>query len=174
MSEWEEYKGKIEQEMEEKDGYAIIMFTDRFEVDKYPLSEERKKDLEQNFGQKLVDMRVFNEECECRIFRGDAGKKFHWRVRKDVKKNQSDGRSSEQYFDDEQYLDIDEIKSKRSFKEEGKVYATGGGAYRIPVKSYDEVKNAKLIIRNYLEYEEETGQAYIKDWRLVKIFREEE
>ena len=77
MDGWSVWKSKIEMEK----GYAVMMFTDRFEVDGYPLSPECEQMLASGFEDKLLDMRVFNEEKEYRIFRGDAGRDFHFRER---------------------------------------------------------------------------------------------
>ena len=65
-----------------------------------------------------------------------------------------------------QELDSNEQKSK---PEKGIAYATGGGRYELPLKDY---RDAKIKIRNYLEYEEDTMQLYISDWRIIGFSKE--
>ena len=55
--------------------------------------------------------------------------------------------------------------------ENGKVFATGGGEYNLPIENY---KNQKLKIRNYLGEDTETGALFIKDWRMVGFGQWEE
>lgn len=142
---------------EMKRGYAVMMLTDRFLVDEWPISEENDQLLEKDFESKLLDMRIFNESMEFRIFRSDIGKDFHYCTLADEPHSQ--------YFDEAQYLDIDDKYSK----ENGMVQTTGGGKYNLPLQKY---RNAKVVIRNYIEYDKDNGQAYIKNWRLLK-FEEE-
>lgn len=161
MSGWKEWKKKIEVEK----GYAILLFTDRFQVDEWPLSKENEDGLEKDFDDKLLDMRVFCEEMESRIFRGDAGSDFFSRTAIDA------GRD---FYDDEQFLDIDETLSEKGENGFWKIRATGGGSYCLPVKAFvntkgllaDSIQNAKIRLRNYIDYDEKSGQAYIRDWRL--------
>lgn len=153
---WEdlEYKVQIQR------GYAIIMTTDRFVADEYPLSTQNKEYLKSNI-EKLLDMRIFNEHAEYRVFRGDIGRSFMMRFKQDTE--------GEDYYDDEQYLDIDESRSAPGFQKGKQVRATGGGYYALPL---DSCKGIKLIIRNYLGYRDGSGQAYIKDWRLLGFYQE--
>lgn len=148
---WEDFKQQIEM----SEGYAVIMLTDSFIVDRYPLSSENEKLLEEALDQKLLDMRIFNENIEYRLFRTDAGKEFR------ISRLSDEGRD---FFDESQYLDVDDKRSEESFKRDGIVRATGGGYYRLPLESY---RNAKVIIRNYVDYDENSGQAYVKAWRLA-------
>lgn len=148
---WDNFK----QQVEMAQGYAVVMLTDRFIVDRYPLSTENEQLLGAVFEQKLLDMRVFNESMEYRLFRTDAGKEFKFSSLPD------EGR---EFFDDFHYLDIDEKRSEETFRRDGTVRATGGGYYRLPLEDYH---NAKVIIRNYVDYDENSGQAYIKAWRLA-------
>lgn len=156
LNTWDEWKQKIEI----KNGYAVMMFTDRFEVEVYPFSKQIEKHLMECFEDKLLDLRVFNENAEYRIFRGDAGKAFRFRIQDDT---------GEEYYDDEQYLDIDEARSLESFQKGKIVRATGGGYYKLPLETF---YGAKVRLRNYLAYEEDSGQAYIKDWRLLGFYLE--
>ena len=48
--------------------------------------------------------------------------------------------------------------------DKGAVYATGGGKYPFPIEEYNDTK---IRIRNYLEEDDDTGELYVKDWRLV-------
>ncbi len=104
---------------------------------------------------------MFNEEEEVKWFRG-ADQKLQCRERKD----QEDQMDPLFFWDEWQYLDINEQKSK---PEKGIAYATGGGRYELPLKDY---RDAKIKIRNYLEYEEDTMQLYISDWRIIGFSKE--
>lgn len=151
---WYDYRNKISI----KNGYAVVMFTDKFEFLAYPFDEKTNKILNEDFEKKLIDMRIFNKDKEYRIFRGDISGNFHFRDSDDYIKND--------YYDDEQYLDIDTKRSADSFKNDGIVRATGGGNYKLPFCDFNDIK---ICIRNYIDYDNESGQAYIKDWRLVGL-----
>ena len=148
-----------------EEGFLFAMLTDEIVWERWPLSLEEKEAFRKKEG-KLLDIRIFNEEKELRMFRGDIGRKFLGRILEDKK----DSLDEAECFDEEQYLDIDAKRSESLFFKEGKVKATGGGCYHLPLKRFE---NAKIKVRNYLGYYEETGQAYVKDWRLVELFQEE-
>lgn len=152
---WEEWRQKIEKSITK--GYAVIMTTDSFIVDNYPLKDENEQYLAEKLNDRALDIRIFNKNMEYRIFRGDVGRKFAYRLKEDV---------GEEFFDDEQYLDIDTDRSLSFFSKEHKVQATGGGYYMLPLDSMEDVK---IKIRNYIAYEKDSGEAYIKDWRLVEF-----
>ncbi len=145
-------------------GFIFAILTDEIFWEKWPLKTDRKK-LFREKEKKLLDIRIYNSKREVRIFRSDIGRKFQGRSLNDEKEvlNHQD------YFDEEQFLDIDDIRSKELFAREGKVQATGGGRYPLPLPDF---RNAKLRIRNYLGYYEKSGQAYVKDWRLMDLFQD--
>lgn len=136
--------------------YVIITYTDSFEVIKYSdLSDAKIKE------EKLLDIRIFNESAEIRMYRDYCGNTFYPIV------EIVDSRMQDkfEYYDDYQYIDID---TKRSVKNsDGKVRATGGGWYRFPFSGKD-IEGIKLQIRNYVAFDQ-NGQAYIKAWRLVSF-----
>ncbi len=153
-------------------GFVFAMFTDGIVFERWPFWEEGKSTAREALErfrtkeEKLLDIRLFNREKELRMFRGNIGGTFLGRVLED-----EPGLFDEAvYFDEEQYLDIDTKRSETLFAGEGKVRATGGGIYRLPLKRFE---NAKVKVRNYLGYYENTGQAYVKDWRLVELIQEE-
>ena len=152
---WEERK----QEIGIATGYAVLMFTDQFVVDDYPLSGETEKLLREELDEKLLDMRIFDEKQEYRLFRADAGSGFHARTLRE---------EGADCFEELHYLDIDAKRSAESFAQNRIVRATGGGLYRLPLKSYNDLC---VIVKNHVAYDEETGAAYISDWRLAG-FRE--
>jgi len=153
MEGWKE----LENNIDITDGYGILTFIDKFEVLEYPFNDEIKKELEEVWKKKLLDIRIFNSEKEYRVFRGDLKNEFIYCF--------TDDSFTKDYYDDEQYLDIDSTKKKKN----GAVTATGGGKYKLPFSEKNEVK---LHIRNYIDYDEKYGQAYIKRWRITDI-REE-
>ena len=165
------------------EGFLFAMLTDEIVFERWPLAPDEKKAFPEKEG-KLLDIRIFNEERELRMFRGDIGGRLRGRMQEETGRTSDTGEDCHmeqafdtgedsdtlEYFDEEQYLDIDSACSRELFAREGKVQATGGGRYRLPLAGFE---NAKIKIRNYLGYYEETGQAYVRDWRLVSLFQEE-
>ncbi len=160
MADWKDYLPKIDI----KNGYAVIMFTDCFEIAEYPITDsETAEKLDKDFASKLIDMRIFDEEKEYRIFRGDvSSKSFFFR--------KLDDSYSEINFDDEQFVDIDAVRTTADCINSGKARAIGGGFYKMPLKNVQNSRldEIKIYIRNYVDYDE-YGQAYIKDWRITAI-----
>ncbi len=139
------------------EGYLIAMLTDRL----YIRELGREEPDQDEFYEKAMEIRMFNEEEEVKWFRG-VGQELRCRERKDRKEDMD----PLFFWDEWQYLDIDGPRSK---PEKGIAYATGGGRYELPLGDY---KDAKIKIRNYLEYEEDTMQLYILDWRIVGFSKE--
>lgn len=121
------------------EGFLFAMLTDEVVFERWPLAPDRKEAFRKKEG-KLLDIRIFNEQKELRMFRGDMGGTLRGRVREDKER----ALDKSEYFDEEQYL-------------------------ALPPAGFTD---AKIKIRNYLAYYEETGQAYVRDWRLAGLFRE--
>ena len=137
-----------------KAGPAVIMLTNRFLVAPYPFRSETIVEINQD---KLLELRIFDDNMELKLFRGSVGKELKYRYLSDA--------DCQDYFDDEQYLDVDEKRSKDC----DNVRSTGGGTYAVPLASFCD---AKLKLRNYVRYDE-NGQCYIWDWRMLEFFNEE-
>ncbi|EFU76501.1 type III-D CRISPR-associated protein Csx19 [Lachnoanaerobaculum saburreum] len=154
-------------------GYALIQCTDCYTVLELPVSDidiyentdgykalklsAKDIDISEN---KLLEIRIFNEDEERRLFRLDLQDEFCYYVINDANlKPEID------YFDQQQILDIDTTK-----KLEGNcVRSTGGGVYTIPKSVFgDDLGKAAIIIRHYFGVTP-IGQAYIKDFRCVKF-----
>lgn len=145
-------------------GFIFAMLTDEIIWESWPLEPDARK-MFQEKEEKLLDVRVYDSKREVRIFRSDIGRAFRGRSLNDEKETPDE----QDYFDEEQYLDIDDKASEKLFVSEGKVQTTGGGKYHLPLPGF---RNAKIQIRNYLGYYEESGQAYVKDWRIMGLFQE--
>ncbi len=157
-----EYIKLLEHEKIVKEGFLFAMFTDHIDLKNWPVTVEEQTAFDDK-KDKLLDVRIFDETKEIRMFRGDVGKKeFFYRVIDDEQQKR-------EYFDEEQYLDIDDQRSEKEFEKNRHVFATGGGRYPLPLSDY---RNVKVCIRNYIAYYEETGQAYVRDWRLAGLFNE--
>ena len=131
--------------------YFSAAFTDQYQIgiwNSTPLNGDEDK---------LIELRIFNEQGEIKLIRSDIGKGFLMRVQ--------DQDETKEYFDVHQFLDID---TKIPLDEAGRVTATGGGQYWLPGEVAC-LKNARLLVRNYIKYTELTGQAYIYDWRCVRF-----
>lgn len=102
---------------------------------------------------KLLELRVFDENSEYRRYRSTIDKPFYERKIND----QTD---DTQYFDEEQYIDIDSTRSEGNVR-----YSTGGGKFHLPK---DKLNATKIVIRNYIEFDGD-GIASVCDWRIVKL-----
>ncbi len=117
---------------------------------------------------KLLELRVFDKHAELKVWRSDIGSQFQIRIIDD--QNASEGLSDtddsgyrmSDFFEEVQLLDIDRQKSKSA----NDVKATGGGAYSLPDHIF-AMKNPGLIVRHYFDKYEQSGNAYITDWRCV-------
>ena len=138
-------------------GYVVAMLTDHLYIQEL---EKEELDREKLYN-KAIEIRMFNEEEEVKWFRG-ADQKLGCREIND-RENPVDSFS---FWDEWQYLDIDD---SRSDPEKGAAYATGGGKYELPLRDYRDIR---IKIRNYLDYEEDTMQVYISDWRMVGFSKE--
>lgn len=134
------------------------------ETEEYSKKTEQKIEDVSLSETRLLECRIFNENYEYRLARTDLGSGFQERFIDDGREEYKD------YFDEMQYLDIDDNNSKKKGNY-CSVTATGGGCYELPIENF---RNAKIRIRNYVGYYKETGQAYITDWRLVGFGKEEE
>lgn len=140
-----------------KDGWIIAALSDRYLVDRAN-SEVTVETIRAN-AWKALDIRVFDKNAEHRLFKTGIGEKeFYQRSIEDQGMN-ADQRD---YYDEEQFLDIDETKEC----EESYVRTTGGGKYKLPLNN---TQNAKIRIRYYVGEYESTGQARIMDWRAVEL-----
>lgn len=123
-------------------------------------SEVSQRVLSKNYKYQLQEIRIFDEKKELKVFQN--GTELFIR-------DTSDYNEKEQYYYDEfHFLDIDTRKSKGAES----VIATGGGKYSLPQDIFqeeDDLKDAKVLIRNYVDYYENSGQAYIYDWRIVRF-----
>lgn len=138
-------------------GYIIAMLTDRLYIQ---VLEQEALDRDELY-EKAMEIRMFNEYEEVKWYRG-ADRTLLCREKND----REDVLDPLFFWDEWQYLDIDD---QRSRPEQGIAYATGGGRYELPLKDY---KDAGIKIRNYLEYEEDTMQLYIFDWRIIGFSNE--
>lgn len=156
--------------------YIYAAFTDKV-ILKHWLGHDWQQTAEEEgfVFDNMLECRIFNEECEYRLARTALGEEWRRRIKIDKKTNET--HDDKDYFDEQQYFDIDDTKHGAGEYDanemisnctETAVFATGGGRYFIPV-SLSETKNVMLKIRNYINYYEETGQAYVEDWRLVNI-----
>lgn len=149
--------------------YAMVMCTDRFDllkicdaakknaektIDDEMLNEKLKniwsdegwKD-EQHIFNHLLDLRLFSENGEVRWFRSTVNRPFVYRKKLNDSEYDKDGKLL--YWDEEQFLDIDDARTeaKRELEktdklrlEKDQVLTMGGGMYSLPVTSYRKSK----------------------------------
>ncbi len=110
----------------------------------------------------LLELRIFSEIAEYKAVRSSIGKGMRYRIQEDA-----DETLAEKWFDERQYLDI---HTGMTVKQSGTQYlvrtTTGSGPYTVPLS---DLTDARIVVRNYLNYYETTGQAYVEDWRLVRL-----
>lgn len=144
-------------------GYVIAMMTDVFDIQ----AVDKETFIREDLYQKALEIRMFNEQMEIKWFRSSVDKELQCREIVDKENTPSFTWKGEtkslEYWDEYQYLDIDDSRT-RAEATENVVYATGGGSYPLPIANY---KDVKVKVRNYLSYETETNQAYISDYRFV-------
>lgn len=134
-----------------KNGYVITAMSDEYYVNQW--SDEAYRYILDKTD-KLLEVRIFHETAEMKLFRSDISKNF-------VSRTIDDSEHKQDYYDEWQYLDIDEKAGRDA---NGKVRTTGGGKYFLPVQ---DISDAMIKIRYYLGRYEETGQARVQDWRVV-------
>lgn len=138
--------------------YAFAIWTDRadFINDKAAHPEEEG----------LLEIRCFDESGEFLAHRDTVDGTFTVReITADPARSGENVFSEETYAggysDEAQYLDIDRKKTEE--KNDGGIYATGGGVYHLPEDAKDK---ALILVRTYYRFDEE-GVARKYDWRLV-------
>ena len=112
---------------------------------------------EVDFGQigNLLEVRAYNKDAVAHAVRTVLGVDFAFRLADD----RAAGLQEDEYLDELQYLDVDATRSG------GFGYVTtGGGAYRLPVADA-----TKILIRNYVRYDERDGMAHIVDFRIMGL-----
>ena len=139
------------------EGYIVAQLTDEYIVDCWP---EMQKSTLDSKADKILEIRIFNENEELKLIRTDISKEFVMRYRTDEYLNK------DLYMDESQYLDIDTKKTGKTYENGGYVYATGGGKYYLPINRIDDLK---VKIRYYFDKYESSGQARISDWRIVSF-----
>lgn len=102
---------------------------------------------------KVLDLRAFNAEKEVHLFRGSIGEPFQMRIADDSSMSAVD---KEGVIDETHYLETDTERFGRN-------------ANSVNLLDFEGAeKFSKISIRNYLGYYE-TGQVYVKDWRVVGL-----
>ena len=167
MSTWEEFKREVVQ----IEGYVVAALTDKYIVDYWPDMRASSLDGKED---KLLEIRVFSEKEEWKLFRTDISKEFRMRYLSDEAAVDANGNKLDK-MEASYYLDVDTDRSKGIFEKDGKVFTMAGGKYYLPVdnSSKNKMEDVKLKLVYYLDRYEATGQARVSDFRLVGIGKEE-
>lgn len=136
-------------------GGFIAALTDEYLVESWPIEEGFLTGKEE----KVLEVRIFGQMGEMKLSRSTIGQDFSLRSVFD-EGEEKDARDS---YDEVQYLDIDDQIGR---DDKGRVTATGGGVYHLPVNN---IRDARIRIRYYLGKYGETGQSRIEDWRVVEF-----
>jgi hypothetical protein len=132
--------------------FFVAQYTDKFDIGIW------NKNVIENTN-KLLELRVFDKDKEWKLFRSDIGKDFSYRSQGE-EDNKGEGLD---YFDEVQLLDIDITKSSKGKK---MMCTTAGGKYNLP-KDISDLDRAAIRVRHYFGVDNESGQAFIRDYRLV-------
>ena len=132
--------------------FFVAQYTDKFDVGIW------NKDIIKNVN-KLLELRVFDKNREWKLFRSDIGKDFSYRLQGEDD-NKEEG---VYYFDEVQLLDID---TSKEYKKSELMKTTAGGEYNLP-KDISDLDRAAIRVRHYFGVDNESGQAFIRDYRLV-------
>ena len=132
--------------------FFVAQYTDKFDIGIW------NKNVIENTN-KLLELRVFDKDKEWKLFRSDIGKDFSYRFQGE-EDNKGEGVD---YFDEVQLLDIDITKSSKGKK---MMCTTAGGKYNLPTDISD-LDRAAIRVRHYFGVDNESGQAFIRDYRLV-------
>ena len=154
-------KNDVEQVLNEVNGYFLnatdsIFFVAQY-TDKFDIGIWNENIIENT--NKLLELRVFDKDKEWKLFRSDIGKDFSYRFQGE-EDNKGEGVD---YFDEVQLLDIDITKSSKGKK---MMCTTAGGKYNLP-KDISDLNRAAIRVRHYFGVDNESGQAFIRDYRLV-------
>lgn len=147
--------------------YYAATLTDMFRLGIWEDDESRKL-ITQPLSIKLLELRVFNKDVELKAWRSDIGSQFQVRIIDDrpepntIMNNDSDAKRNKDFFEEVQLLDIDRNRSGSS----NNIKATGGGCYSLPEHIF-KMKNPGLLVRHYIDRYEQTGNAFVRDWRCV-------
>ena len=150
----------LAKEAAEMCGFIVAALTDEYIVDKWPMMNST---IEDKFD-KALEIRVFDDNKEIKLFRPDIGQDLKLRVIDD-----NDLSPGVESFVQEQYLDINSAVSKKN-SSTGKlgmttVQTTGGGSFFLPIDTERNTDDVKVIIKYYITKDQDSGMAKIVDWR---------
>ena len=132
--------------------FFVAQYTDKFDIGIW------NENIIKNTN-KLLELRVFDKDKEWKLFRSDIGKDFSYRLQGEDD-NKEEG---VYYFDEVQLLDID---TSKEYKKSELMKTTAGGKYKLP-KDISDLDRAAIRVRHYFGVDNESGQAFIRDYRLV-------
>lgn len=149
-------------------GYIIALFTDEVYIDDWNAGNmEKIKEKLRDRKESLLELRMFNAIKEIKLFRSDINADSEIRMRIIDDGN----RAYEDYYDENQFLDIDTTESHKA----GNIWniqAIGGGRYNLP-ESVGGIKDLTLKVRHYISKYKTSGKAYVSDWRCVGFYKDE-
>ena len=153
--------------VDQKLSYYAASLTDRFIIGAWGDPDSRSLYEEEQL-EKILELRIFNTEMEMKLWRGDISEPFQIRILDDrdiisaeTPANDVPAAQNES-FEETQILDIDRARSSGP----DHVRTTGGGIYKLPPQIY-QMNNPGLIVRHYFDRYQQTGIAFILDWRCV-------
>lgn len=145
---------------------GVAYYTDRFCASDEKNVEKLYKDTAQ-----LLELRLFNDRTELRLYRSHMGEDFFWRLASEDTLKRALEKEGDPFLKDpkhrsieyRQYLDMD-LTYQAPVDTMGclPVRSTGGGYYALPVAEGERM----VKIQAYLQYDKK-GYARIADYRLA-------
>lgn len=154
-------KSGIVDKYKKMEGYVFAAFTDGLLLGIW----DQNIDFITEKWDRLLELRIFNENMEVKCYRASIGREFYERI---MDKNEEENYD---FYEENQILDIDTLRSAELNRETGDVLTTGGGRYHLPVVM---TENVSIVTRHYIRENEQTGQAEEFDWRMVGFAEVEE
>lgn len=144
--------------------YVLAYYTDAFRAG---WADQMLAEVESNMD-KLLELRVFNENRELWLHRSALGSPFAWRLAAEGEKKPEE--KEEYCFETRQLLDLGEgPDAEPAFDQDGlRVLKTEAGrSFKLPITKEERY----VRIMNYVAYDE-NGIANAADWRLVGFAKE--
>ena len=136
-------------------GFISYIATDDCWIKRWPLTNSF--DWEAVLD-KIIEIRIFNENEELKIYRNTVDRKFYLRHICDKKCTDKSIAYVyyDEYFDESQYINL---------KHEGQ----GSAQYSIEKDKRESGEEAMLTVRYYFGKDPRTSRAFVKDWRAVGV-----
>ena len=128
----------------------IALYSDRFDSGRYDSASGTN-------GERLLEIRIFNENRELLFSRNSISEEFRWRFIV-----HDDSISQESYYTRYYLIDKNENESRNKLENGNlSILSTVGGRYSLPISE----KEKRIKVITYVDYDD-NGMAYAADYRV--------